>query len=79
MIIEKYIAGNGETAAQKILYNMLKDYKLGESFSDMLRYRVSGKAANSCNDIYYIAHQDDKGLSRLRFGLRTYKINQIHH
>ena len=65
MIIEKYIAGSGETAAQKILYNMLKDYKLGESFSDMLRYRVSGKAANSCNDIYYIAHQDDKGLSRL--------------
>ena len=65
MIVEKYIAGNGETTAQKVLFNMLKDEKPGVSYADMLRYRVSGKAANSCNDIYYIAHQDDKCLSRL--------------
>lgn len=65
MIIEKYIAGDGETTAQKILYNMLKDENPGVSYADMLRYRVSGKAAVSCNDIYYIAHQDEKCLSRL--------------
>ncbi|MBR2037490.1 MAG: GNAT family N-acetyltransferase [Lachnospiraceae bacterium] len=65
MIIEKYIAGNGESAAQKTLASMIKDEKPGVSYADMLRYRVSGKVADRCNDIYYIAHQDGKCLSRL--------------
>ena len=65
MIIEKYIAGSGESAAQKTLGNMIKDEKPGVSYADMLRYRVSGKVADRCNDIYYIAHQDGKCLSRL--------------
>lgn len=64
-IIDKFVCGDAPTDAQKLLAAMLENESIGESYSDMMRYRVSNRAASCCTDIYYVAHADQVALSRL--------------
>ena len=64
MILEKYIAGGEKNAAYEAISKMMDGYDTDKSYADMMRYRISGKAANECYDVYYVAHENGKCLSR---------------
>ena len=67
--IDKFICGDARSLAQReaqiSLAKMLKDENIGTSYADMMRYRISNKAANNCADTYYVAHEGEKAYSRL--------------
>ena len=73
MKVEKFLAGEKTGEAYKALKKMLDGYKPNETFSDMMRYRISGKASLECNDVYYVAHEDGKALCRHWMGWGKHK------
>ncbi len=64
MLFEKYIPGEEKNDAYRALSQMMKDYALGASYADMIRYRLEGHAAHECNDTYYVAHEDGRAAAR---------------
>lgn len=44
---------------------MLESENIGVSYADMMRYRVSNRAADECTDVYFVAHEGEKAYSRL--------------
>lgn len=65
LLLNKFICGEPIPEAQKALSAMLEHENPGVSYADMMRYRVSNRAANECVDTYYVAHKDGKAYSRL--------------
>ena len=65
MIFEKYIPGYPKNAAYNALAEMMNGVDIGASYADMIRYRISGAAADDCKDIYYVAHEHDNAIARL--------------
>ena len=37
---------------------------MGVPYADMMRVRITGALSNECNDVYYIAHEDGRGIGR---------------
>ncbi len=70
---EKFIAGDKSSKAYKAICGMLSGHDVGVSYADMMRYRIDGKAADQCNDVYYVAHEDGKGYSRHWMGWGKHK------
>ncbi len=68
MIVERYFPEEGETKAFFALEKMMKDYSVGTSFADMIRYRLAGKAVSECSDTYYIAREGEEPLCRIWMG-----------
>jgi len=64
MQIEKFVPGESKNVAAHALWGMMRGVDIDKSYADMMRYRISGKAAEDCNDIYYIAHEDGIAVSR---------------
>ena len=73
MILEKYIAGGEKNGAYKALYDMMECFDTDKVYADMMRYRINGRAAGECNDVYYVAYEDGKGLSRHWMGFGKHK------
>ena len=63
--IDKFLCGETVSDAQTALSEMLKDENIGQSYADMMRYRVANRAKDMCNDVYFVAHADKKAYSRL--------------
>lgn len=63
--IERYLCGQPQTEASKALARWLDATETDRSYLPMMQYRVAGNAAVQCKDIYYIAVQDGKAVSRL--------------
>lgn len=63
--IFRYLCGAPETRASQALANWLAATQTPRSYLPMMQYRVAGKAAQSCTDIYYIAMEGEQILSRL--------------
>ena len=68
MMFEKYIPEEGKNTAGTLIGRMMDGFDSGVSYADMMRYRISGKAACECRDVYYVAHDSEKALGRLWHG-----------
>jgi len=64
----RYVCGEAQTAASQALMDWLNETETDRSYLPMMQHRVSGKAAEHCNDTYYIAMQDGQIISRLWHG-----------
>lgn len=73
MIVEKFTAGDKSSKAYFAISKMLDGYKPEETFSQMMRYRISGQSADECHDVYYVAHEDGKAVSRHWMGWGKHK------
>jgi len=65
ILIDRFECGHAQTQASQALAAWLDATDTDRSYLPMMQYRVSGKAADQCEDIYYIAVQDGKAISRL--------------
>lgn len=63
--LERYVCGDKQTEASKALDNWLTETETDRSYLPMMQYRVAGKAADVCEDIYFIAMRDGQAVSRL--------------
>lgn len=61
----RFLCGTPETKASMALSQWLSETDTDRSYLPMMQHRVSGKAANDCKDIYYIAMEGDIAVSRL--------------
>ena len=68
MLFEKYIPEEGKNTAGTLIGRMMDGFDSGVSYADMMRYRISGKAACECKDVYYVAHDGEKAFGRLWHG-----------
>ena len=73
MIFEKIIAGDTSTVAYKAITEMMKDFDTDKAYADMIRLRISGEIADKATDIYYVAHENGKALSRHWCGYGNHK------
>ena len=73
MVFEKYICGEEKNSAYEAIYSMMAEYDLGLSYADMMRLRISGKLKDECHDVYYVAHEGGKGVSRHWMGYGKHK------
>lgn len=64
MQFEKFTAGDKSSPAYKAITEMMRDFDTDKAYADMIRLRVSGEIADKANDIYYVAHDNGKALSR---------------
>ena len=68
MTLEKYVPGEEQGAAFAAISDMMRDFDIGQSYADMMRYRIAGHAAAQCSDTYYVAHENGAARSRLWMG-----------
>lgn len=61
---ERYLCGEPHTAASTALSEWLSTVETDRSYLPVMQHRVAGKLADICKDIYYIAMQDGKPVSR---------------
>ncbi len=73
MLFEKYYPEDGKNVAGELIDRMMHGFDTDKSYADMMRYRISGKAANECRDVYYVAHNGEKALGRLWHGWGRHK------
>ncbi len=59
-----YLPEHGMTEAGLALVEMVKEIDLGQSYADMLRFRVAGNAHTACYDRYFVAHENGIAYSR---------------
>ncbi len=64
MKFEMYLPEQGMTEAGLALVEMVKEIDLGQSYADMLRFRVAGNAHTACYDRYFVAHENGIAYSR---------------
>ncbi len=64
MVLEKYIPDTQKGDLHAALCEMMRGFDVGKSYADMIRFRLSGAAADECNDTYYVAREDTKAISR---------------
>lgn len=67
MIFEKFNPEVRGTTAERALFEMMKSAP-DRSYADMIRLRISGGAAEECDDTYFVALEGEKCLSRLWHG-----------
>lgn len=72
MKYEKFIAGSMNNTAQ-YLKEHLKSLDLTCSYAQMMVNRVNGDYSEQCNDVYFVAHDDNKMLARLWNGWGKHK------
>ena len=72
MIFEKYDPAVRGTVAERAIFDMMKDVQ-GKSYADMIRLRISGRAAEECEDTYFVALEGGKCMSRLWNGWGRHK------
>lgn len=63
--LERFVCGQKQTEGAKALENWLSETDTDRSYLPMMQYRVAGKAAEQCKDIYYIAMDGQGIISRL--------------
>ncbi len=67
--VDIYIPGQNMPRSAYALIESLRELDLGKSYSEMMRLRASGGAADECKDIYYICTDKTGALaSRLWMG-----------
>lgn len=64
MEVFRYLCGDPQTKASCALGAWLNETDTDRSYLPMMQYRVAGRAADVCKDIYYIAMEGDRILSR---------------
>lgn len=64
MVFEKYITGTPENDAYKAICQMMVNVQIGVPHADMIRLRLGGSVARECHDVYYVAHENGKGVAR---------------
>ena len=64
MLFEKYIPEEPKNQAYDALFRMMADFDRDKSYADMIRYRLSGAAAEECHDVYYVAHENGQAVCR---------------
>ena len=60
----RYLCGEPQTQASEALAAWLFATDTDRSYLPMMQYRVAGNAADQCKDIYYLAMDGDRILSR---------------
>jgi GNAT superfamily N-acetyltransferase len=60
----RYLCGEPQNRASRALADWLSATDTDRSYLPMMQYRVAGKAAEQCKDIYYLAMDGDQILSR---------------
>jgi len=58
----KYLVGSGKDSAYQSLYNMIPQDDV------YMHLRLSGALTDVCTDLYFLTHEDGKGLSRVWMG-----------
>lgn len=59
---EKFIVGSEKNIVYQSLYEMISQETI---FDKYLHLRLSGTFADVCNDMFFLTHEDGKGLSRI--------------
>ena len=59
---EKYIVGTKRDSVYKTLYDMIPQDDV------YMHLRLSGALCDVCNDLYFVTHEDGKGISRVWMG-----------
>ena len=62
--IDKYIPGELDSDAKKILAEKIRTLDPDKAYSDVLRRRVNGELQDKCTDIYFIGTVDGQFASR---------------
>ncbi len=73
MIWEKFTTGETYGGAYEAITKMMEGFDTDKSYADMIRLRVSGKLSDVATDVYYVAHEDGKALSRHWMGWGKHK------
>lgn len=68
LTVERFFCGTPATDASVALAAWLAETDTDRSYLPMMQYRVAGKAAQLCNDTYYIAMNGGNVVSRLWHG-----------
>lgn len=66
--LSRYLCGDTHTKESEALAAWLAATETDRSYLPMMQYRVAGNASAVCNDIYYIAMEDERIISRLWHG-----------
>ena len=67
--VSVYIPKNDQLEKGEPLRRALADLDLGIPYAEMMRYRIDGRAAAECNDVYYFCtDNENKLISRLWMG-----------
>ena len=59
---EKYVVGTEKNSVYKTLYDMIPQDDV------YMHLRLSGALCDVCNDLYFVTHEDGKGISRVWMG-----------
>ena len=65
--IEKYVVGSGKNDAFTALKNTI------DAQDRYMHYRLDGNLTDTCNDIFFVAHENGVALSRLWMGYPKHK------
>lgn len=65
MHIVKYCCGDPQNEASQAFGDWLQETQTDKSYHAMMRYRVAGRVADECTDIYFLAMQDGEIAARL--------------
>ena len=68
MKIERFLCGDPQTNASAALSQWLATVETDRSYLPMMQYRIAGHAAEECTDVYFIATEEDRAVSRLWHG-----------
>lgn len=68
MKIERFQCGTPQTEASTALSRWLASVETDRSYLPMMQYRIAGHAAKECTDVYFIAMEEDRAVSRLWHG-----------
>lgn len=66
--ISVYIPKESSCKAGEVLKQNLAGLDLGVSYAEMMRYRISGGAADECRDVYCVCTDGENLISRLWMG-----------
>lgn len=68
MQIQSFECGSIQTPAARALSRWLSTVETDRSYLPMMQYRIAGKAAKECTDVYFVATENDRAVSRLWHG-----------
>ncbi len=73
MEFSKILIGDKNTGGLEALKKNIDSLDKNLSYAKMMEYRICGNAENLCTDIYYVAHENGKMLTRLWNGWGKHK------
>ena len=69
-----YVPGKSHPKSADALKEAIRDLDVGMSYSEMMRFRASGRAKEECTDVYYLCTDENSALvSRLWMGWGKHK------